>query len=78
MERWSDGKGSLWMTENETVNELGAAFLVLVSSRSLLPTFWGEKIWVAPASQGAGGRRNGGKMMKRDWLEVQKGLRCKI
>lgn len=31
------------MTENETVNELGAAFLVLVSSGSLLQTFWGEE-----------------------------------
>lgn len=49
------------MTENETVNELGAGFLFLVSSGLLLPTFQKKKKKVAPASQKAGIRGNGGK-----------------
>lgn len=60
------------MTENEPVNELGAGFYSSFPVDRFCQCFLGKKIWVAPASQRAGIRRNGGKMMKRDWLTVQK------
>lgn len=75
MERRKDGARSLWMTENEIVNELGAGFLLFVSfcfQQAAFCQVSQRKPGLLQRIECLGVQRlaeNGGKTGKHDWWE---------